>query len=515
MDRDKHHHIFDTKHLQGNLKGHSLRGGAATLLSQACILVARIVSTAVLARLLSPGDFGLITMVVTVTAFADLFKDIGLSMATIQRSEINHRQVSNLFWVNVAAGLSTMLVVLAFAPLIVWFYGEPRLLKVAMFLSINFFVGGLTIQHQALLRRQMRFGYVAFTEVVAVVLSIAIAIGMAWHCQNSPESYMALVWMSISRCFFIMLGMWIFCRWRPGAWKRGAGTRSMLKFGAGVTGFNMINYFARNADNILIGKFCGAGPLAFYSKAYQFLLLPIKQVRTPLVSVAIPALSALQDNVEGYRSYMRKLLAILAFVTMPLMIYAGVFPDIIVRFFFGEQWLESIPIFCAMSFLGFVQPVAGMCGLVLMTTGKTTRYFIFGVFNSLMIVASFLLGIRWGTVGVAVSYTIVSYIILLPTWWFCFSGSPVSSGLFVRAVATPALSSLVMGVLLLNLRNLISIPSSALFALITTGAFSIALYLLLYCVPASGRRSIVDYVLYIPVLIGTKKTKKGAPPHDN
>jgi len=487
----EHKALFNTDHLRSGLKAHSLRGGFWTLTSHSSMFVLRIISVAVLARLLSPDDFGLLAMVLTLTAFADLFKDIGLSTATIQRQTITHEQISNLFWVNLVAGLLTMSAVLMLAPLMVRFYGDGRLLLVTALLSINFLFGGLTVQHQALLKRQMRFARVAIAEISAFALSLIIAIILAMRWRDTPMSHMALVYMSVARCFFLMVGMWLLCRWFPGLPGRGTGVRSMLRYGTHVTGFNLINYFARNLDRILIGRHCGAGPLGFYSKAYQFLLLPVQQFRIPLVSVAMPALSALQEQHEKYRWYVRKIIAMLAFVTMPLMAFLGVCADLVVRVFFGGQWEEAIPIFRVLSILGFVQPVAGMCGLVLLTLGKSKKYLYFGIMNSSLIAASFLLGIQKGAIGVACAYTVVSYVSLLPLWKYCFSGTPVSPSLFLRAIKLPAITSMLMGLILLFGRRFGGYTSPALVEMLGAAFVGVVLYIAFYSATEAGRAFIV------------------------
>jgi len=310
---NKHTELFDTKHLHRDLKGHAVRSGAVTMISQGAQFVLQLGSTMILARLLTPGDFGLVTMVVALTNFAALFKDLGLSMATIQRAEINHDQVSSLFWVNVGISLLATVVVASAAPLISSFYQEPRLLPITLILSSTFLLGGLAVQHQALLRRQMRFKSLAVVQILSGALSVITAVSLAWFWRDTDHAYMALIWMQVVRASVLALGMWIFCSWVPGLPSRGSGVRSMLSYGADVTGFNIMNYWTRNLDRVLIGKFCGASQLGFYAKAYQFLIFPINQLRAPIFSVATPVLSSLQKDPDNYRRYMQRLMSILAF----------------------------------------------------------------------------------------------------------------------------------------------------------------------------------------------------------
>jgi O-antigen/teichoic acid export membrane protein len=317
LQRPRGDSLFDTRGLSADLKGRSVRGGAVTLLAQGSRLAIQTISMVVLARLLTPADYGLVGMVTAVTGFAALFSDLGLSMATVQKARIDHHEVSTLFWINVALGLLIALVVSGLAPALAWFYGEPRLTLVTVVSAGLFLLGGLTVQHQALLRRQMRFGALAGIEILSLLLSVAVAIVAA----VLHAGYWALVLMALAKAGGGVIGMWVACRWRPGRPTRRAGVGEMLRFGANLTGFHVLNYFARNLDNVLIGKVWGATALGFYSKAYGLLMLPLTQINTPISAAAIPALSRLCGEPARYRSYYLKCISLIALVTMPLAVF--------------------------------------------------------------------------------------------------------------------------------------------------------------------------------------------------
>ena len=284
--------VFDTKHLMTDLKARAVRGGIATMLGQGDQFIIQIASTIIMARLLVPADFGLIAMVTAITGFAILFKDLGLSMATVQRSKITHEQVSTLFWINVTVSTVITLVIFGLAPAIAWFYGEPRLTLITMVLSLVFVLGGLTVQHQALMQREMRFKALAIIRVISILAGLIAAIAFALI----GISYWALVIMQITTAMFNTAGVWLLCHWRPSHPFRRVDVKDLLVFGANLTGFDIVNYFARNLDNILLGRFWGANVLGLYSKAYSIMMLPINQIRAPLNAVAIPTLSRLQND---------------------------------------------------------------------------------------------------------------------------------------------------------------------------------------------------------------------------
>ena len=433
--------FFDITHLKEDLKGRSVRGGAITIFAQGCKFVLQTGSMIVLARLLTPADFGLIAMVTALTALAMVIKDMGLSMATIQKENISHAQVSTLFWVNVAVGILLAAVVVALAPVVAWFYGEPRLTPVTMALAGTFIFGGLTVQHQALLRRHMKFFRLGVVEVSAMATSVAAAIIAGLY----GVGYWSLVIMHITLAFVMAVAMWIVFPWLPGLPRRAEGIKSMLKFGGNITASNLMNYFARNADKIFIGKFIGSMSLGFYSKAYNLLMLPIQQINGPISSVAIPALSRLQNEPERYRNYYKRAINLTSFITMPMVFIMAALSDEIIRIILGEQWVAAAIIFKVLAFSAVVQPILNTAGWIYVSLGQTDRKLRWGLISCPIIVLSFLVGIPWGVLGVAVSYTIcICFVISFPCLFLAFRYSPIRLSDCFAAIIRPLLISIII-----------------------------------------------------------------------
>jgi len=427
--------FFDTEYLKADLKGRSVRGGAVTIGAQWAKFCLQMASTVVLARLLTPQDFGLIAMVMVVTGFVTRFKDMGLSLATVQKAEINHAQISTLFWINLLLSFGMMLIAMALAPVITWFYGEPRLMWITLALASGIIFGGLTIQHQALLRRQMRFGILAVIDIVSLSAGVLVAIIAAWY----GAGYWALVIMQLAVSITHAVAVWFACGWRPGKPVRGSGVREMLAFGGNLTGFGLMNYFARNGDNLLIGKFLGAGQLGLYSKAYALLMLPLNQITGPISAVAIPALSRLQNEHERYRSYYYRAVSTIAFITMPLVAMLAALSDEFIIIVLGSQWIGAGPIFKVLAFAAFFQPVVSTTVCVYVSLGQTKRMMHWGAISVPIILLSFLVGLSWGALGVAISYTVCFLtIIMVPCLVFAFRYSPINVVDFFRAILFPA-----------------------------------------------------------------------------
>ena len=492
---DKYKHLFDTEHLKGDLKGKSIRGGASSLIGESVSFALRLGSTVILARLLLPEQFGLVGMATALTGFAHIFKDLGLSDATIQNKDITHEKVSNLFWINAAIGLLIMLIVALSASPIARFYKDQRLQGITLAISSCFFFSGVTVQHQALLYRQMRFSQIAQINVLSSALSIPVGVILAWM----GFGYWALVWKEISASALITAGMWLKSGWIPSMPRRGLGVSALLRFGRDMTGFNIVNYFSRSADRILIGRKWGAIATGLYDRASQLMIMPMNQIRFPMTRVGMAGLSAVQAEPEKYRKYFLKLISILCFVYMPIVVYLGIFSESVVRLILGDRWIGAADIFKVLAAAAYVQPIASTCDLVLITHGRTKRYFFWGMANSIWIVTAFAIGVHWGSIGVAYAYTIASYAILLPSLWYRLRNSPISVSVFFRAISLPTIASLSMGAFLVllspkivSLGRVLEIGVSLIFACLAYGGVWVLL--------PGGKHLLVEYFSYIQAL---------------
>jgi O-antigen/teichoic acid export membrane protein len=458
-------------HLATGLKTAATRGAAVTLVGQWGGFVFQLVSTIVLARLLSPSDYGLVGMVGAITGFAYLIQGMGLSTATVQRKEITHEQISTLFWLNTGLGLLVAAVVAALAPVIAGFYGRPELTLITVALAGAFLMGGMSVQHQALLNRRMQFVWLSAIELASVVAGIAIAVVVAWR----GGGYWALVAMNLTSAGVRLVMVWTACRWRPGRPVRASGVGSMVRFGANLSLFAILNYFSRNLDNVLIGKYWGAAQLGVYTKAYSLLLLPIQQINTPISRVAIPTLSYLQDDPDRYRRYYQTAINAISYLAMPLIVLMAVLSDEVVLLLLGEKWVAAAPIFRVLAFAGIAQTVAHTNGWIYTSTGHTGRQALWALFSRPLIVVSFAVGLPWGPYGVAVAYTVASYILLVPGFALAVRETPLKLSDVGRAAWRPTLLSAMLYLVATQIHRLVE-DSGTVAAILVTGVGGVLLF---------------------------------------
>jgi PST family polysaccharide transporter len=429
-----------TDHLNDDLAGRSVRGGAITFGAQGARFALQLGCTAILARLLTPADFGLIAMAQVVIGFVELLKDGGLSMATVQRAEVTHAQISTLFWINVGVAIILACVTMVSAPAVAWCYGEPELVGVTAALSCCLVFGGLGTQHHALLRRQMRMTALALMQVGAMASAVVTAVALGF----AGAGYWALVALAGMQPLTQSILAWTLCGWRPGLPRRASGVGAMVAFGGNLTGFNFVNYLRQNAPSILIGGVWGGAALGIYSKATNLLMMPIRQINTPLASVVTPALSRLQNNPDMFRRYYCGAVRMVTYIALPLVALLAVIAEEVVLILLGPQWHEAATIFRIFGIVGLVHVIANTTGWVLTSLGQAHRMLRWSIVQSACAIVCYGAGLPWGAFGVAVGAAIGAVMLLLPNLLYAYHQSPIRLRDVLMAIRRPALLAAVV-----------------------------------------------------------------------
>ena len=360
MKRLKPADIFESDQLSQDLARKSVQGGLWTLFVQGVRFVTNLVRTVILARLLTPDDFGLVAMVVVFVDFAQMLKEAGLSMATIQRDKITYEQISTLFWINLFISLFLGALIFFSAPLISRFYDRPELTAVTAVLSLTVVISGIVIQYHALFRRHMMFGTIAFIQIVTQILTIGATVLLALLGFR----YWSLVWGAIVSVTVSTMLTFYFCPWLPGRMRRRSKIRDMLRFGGHLITARIIQYLVRNLDNVLLGVAWGAGTVGFYSKAYGLLMLPINQLYSPISTVAVPTLSRVSQDISQFRRYYCKGLRYVTFFSVPLVVFSFIAAQDIVLLVLGDQWRACIRLFQALAPAALLGPIGFASGWV-------------------------------------------------------------------------------------------------------------------------------------------------------
>lgn len=444
------------EHLSQRLKEHTIRGVSATSTVKVLKFLMQLGSIPLLARLLTPADFGLVAMVTVATSLFSRFNDLGLSTATVQVPQLTHEQLSTLFWINSGIGLTLTLLVAAFSPLLAHLYNEPRLIPITVAIATSFVLAGIAVQHSALLKRQMRFGVLARAELVSAITGVLSGVIGAW----AGWEHWALVAMTIATQLSATVQILLASRWRPSLPRRNSGVRPLLKFGLHVTSANIIGHFAANMTPFLVGMVGGAQQLGLFNRANTLSAVPSSQILTPVVEVAQPALARVAGEPARFRnaslSIIRKVGLITMFVTVLLVAMA----DWIVAVFLGPGWEGATPMFRLLAIFTLIEPIAALCATMLIAAGKAGELLRWKAIALAIISCSLAIGSTWGIQGMVAGYALSGLFIRLPLL-LAYSAQhlPVTTGDLMRSMF-PSLSIAATLLLVLEfLRSQFILPS--------------------------------------------------------
>jgi len=479
-----------------NLTTKTVQGVGWSGTSQIIRLLLHLGIIAILARLLTPNDFGLLAMVIVFTNFVMIFRDFGLGAALIQYKKLTEEHLSSIFWINVFTGFLLTLLLAALAPVIAYFYGENKLTPIAIVLASTFFISSFGIVQTALFKKELKFKHLAIIEILAVVISGSVAITMAF----SGFGVWSLVGQQVIFSFVMVNFLWSFPGWRPKILFQWQKVKELFGFGLNLTGFNFINYFNRNLDDFLIGKFLGSALLGFYNLAYQFLLFP-SIISSIIGRVMFPSLSAIQNDKSKTRYAYIKATRYIAILSFPLMMGLLLLAPQFIMVVFGPQWGRSIFLVQILALVGLVQSIVTTIGWIYNSQGRTDIQLRWGIFATIIVTAAFIIGLHWNLEGVVIAYAIAQIILLYPALAIPFKIINLKVGYFVKRFKTIFLATAEMGgiifIISFFMKNILG--ASDIVILILTTLIGIVTY--------AGLLFILDKSLYQEVFQLLKQLK--------
>lgn len=433
-----------------DLKEKVLHGGLAKMLAQVTMFALRLGSLMVLARLLSPQDFGLVAMVTAVTGMLNLFRDFGLSMAMVQRKTVTQDLLSTLFWINMLVGVILAIFVLALSPFIASFYNEPRLEAITAALAVSFVFNAAGLQHIAILERGIRFTTLALIDVFSLLVASALGIVMALK----GFGYWSLLAMAVTIPLVSTACAWKTTGWVPGRPRRRVGMRSIFQFGATTTLIGLVVYVAYNLEKILLGRFWGAEAIGIYGRAYQLVNIPVDNLNNAAGGLAFSALSRLQDDPERFRSYFLKGYSLVLTLTIPTAVAFALLANDIILVVLGAKWKDATPILRALAPTVVVFALINPLSWLLFPLGLVGRSLKLALVLAPLVIAGYLIGLPYGPIGVAVGFSAALVVWVVPHILWCVHGTVVSAEDIFWVAGKPLLSGLIAGVVVFGIQAL-------------------------------------------------------------
>lgn len=394
-----------------DFKKHTISGLTWSTISQTINQLLKFIIGVILARLLTPEVFGLIGMIGVLVGFAHIFNDLGLGAALIQKQDAKQKHYSSIFWINIGVGFALMLIFMGASTWIAAFYNEPILVPLTILISVNFFLGSFNIVQRTLFQKHMKFKYLAIVEVVALVFSGIVAVTMALL----GFGVWSLAIQSLLVTATMVALMWYISDWRPAFLFDWKAVQDLLQFSSNLLGFSTLNYWTRNADNLLIGRFLGSSSLGLYGKAYSIMIFPLTNFSQVVGRVMFPAFSLIQEDKQRIKRAYLRISRDIALISFPLMSGLLVVSDSFVLAVFGSQWSGMIPILQVFCLVGMVQSIGTLNGNIYLSQGRTDLQLKVGGTIGVLGVVAIIIGLKWGILGVAYSYTIFSLLATYPS----------------------------------------------------------------------------------------------------
>lgn len=436
-----------------NLAGHAVRGTATTLGGQWLRFVLQLGTLAVLARLLTPGDFGLVAMVLAIAGVATLLADFGLSLAAVQAARLDHAQRSTLFWLNLAIGLVLAGALEAVAGLLADFYGRPEVESITRVVALVFVLNACAAQFKAETSRRLRFGWLAAADVLAQLLGSAAAVVVA----VLGGAYWALVTQQLAVAAITLVVVVLASGWWPGLPRRRAGIAPLVRFGTNTLGVQLVTYVTSNIDTVLIGRFFGPLALGAYDRAFQIFRMPMQQIAAPVNRVALPVLSRVTDPADFSRYVQRAQLG-MSYGMGGASFLVAALAEPGVALVLGPGWGSTATILRVLALGGPFQALGFVYSWVFLARAMTRLQLRCTLVTRGVMVALMVVGVQFSPLGVAIASTVG----LALTWVVLSVVAAPRAGLDVPALVRQALRPLAVGAGLVALTWPVSVASAGL-----------------------------------------------------
>ncbi|WP_017792543.1 lipopolysaccharide biosynthesis protein [Leucobacter salsicius] len=378
------------------------RGAVFTMGAQLARILLQLLSVVVLARLLTPHDYGLLAIALVIVGIGEIFRDFGLTSAAVQAPVLSNGQRDNLFWINSSLGVFLAIIVFLSAWPITWVSGQDELLVIVQALSLVFVLNGLATQYRAQLMRALGFTALAIADVVSAAVALVIAVGAA----VLGAGYWALVYQQLATAAILLIMLVWFGRWRPGMYSRQHKVGELVRFGWHLVATNLITYGAAQVDTILVAAKFGTAPLGFYNRAYQIVMTPLNQIRSPITNVALPVFSRAQEDRERFNSFVvAGQLALGYSLGVPLLLVCGL-AEPVVAIMLGAQWEEATPVLRFFAIAGTLTTLSFVGYWVYVSRGLSKQLLQYSLVSTAIRLICIVGGSFFGVVGIAAGFAL-------------------------------------------------------------------------------------------------------------
>lgn len=425
-----------------NLTTKAVKGTAWNTAASASRIASALLILPILSRLLDPADFGIMQVGMPIVLFMMLFNDLGIGPALVRADDPSPTFWSTAFWTNLFMGsLLTAIVYVTAGPVADW-YALPRAEPILQALAFTLILNCVSVTPGAWLLRTFRFRALAMVEVFSMVVGIVVAIVSAFHGAGA----WALVWQQLAMFAVKSTSLWILASVPLSLSYDFREIRAIIPFISNLLGSQIVNFFARNSDNIIIARVLGDVALGFYSIAYRIMLMPVQFFAWGIAGVLLPTLSTFKTDLPRVKSACLRVFRIIALITFPTMAGIAALSEPIVGLVLGDRWLPAAPVLALLAPIGAFQSISSSQGAMFMALGRTDVLFRYALVTTIVVVTAFLIGTQYGLVGTATAYLIANILISVPIFRSFLRLVDAGLGDLMKEIGSTAIISLLMGI---------------------------------------------------------------------
>ena len=452
-----------------NIRDASIRGAGVGLVTLVSKILIHMGSIAILARLLTPADFGLVAMAGILLSLLHIVGDWGLLMASTQRRHMSDSQLSTLFWINLAGGILLALLAIGSAPVLVLVFNEPRLIGATVVLSITLVAIGIGAQHEAIIRRQLHYGFLHTLGVASQIIGIATGIAAALHGMGFWSLILQQVTARIARTVLL----WYRTQWKPGKPHLGADLLQFLRYGSKLVPAHLLGHLSRIFPEMMIGVSMGISGLGVYRRAFGIVMI-IEEIKQPLKAMMPASLSRLQDQAPNFSRFYLNALTMWSIIACCVIGLVTAEPLAIVQLLLGEQWLAAVPLIRWLAPAGLATAVGAATEWMLLPLGHMKRLLGLRALRTCSVIAGVLLGSRWGVIGIAAGFSTSLCVSVVIELVYTTMGKrlPVSElvAVFLRPILSATVASTVVILIPANVSLVMFLLESSLYLAVFVSA---------------------------------------------
>jgi O-antigen/teichoic acid export membrane protein len=373
----------------GTTRRKLISGITYTAISKYAGMVISLIVTAILARLISPSDFGIVAIATVIITFFGMFSDLGIAPAIVQNKQLSETELADIFSFTVWIGIFISLCFFFVSWLIASYYGTPVLIGICQLLSIDLLFAAFNIVPYALLLKNQEFKFLASRNLIVQTIGGGISILAA---LNGAGLY-ALI---INPIFSSVVLFYISFRKYPQKFKKGFHMDSIRKiytFSSYQFLFNLINYFSRNLDKLMIGRYLSLSALGYYEKSYRLMMLPLQNITHVVTPAMHPVFSELQNDLRELSGSYLRVVRLLAFIGFPGSVFLWFASNELIILIFGNQWGQSVPVFQILSLTVGIQIILSTSGSIFQAANDTKNLFISGLLSAILTISAMFAGI--------------------------------------------------------------------------------------------------------------------------